>query len=965
MAVLGSATIVVRAITTGVKDDLKKTFDSVAKDAEAAGKRVGDSYNKGMRSRTKKTGGILDDVTRGLKNLQRSSKGAISDLNMIESGFINLGTVLTQVIGGVAALGSALVSLVGVLGAVAASSVAAVGALASLGAGAVAAKFALGGVGAAVSQATQANTGLGKSIKDIREELQQLAFDAEQAALSEKEAALNLEKARNNLARVQDLPPNSMARREAELQYEQAELAFRRAKDRAADLKDQTEEGISDPAAAGNDPYANLTKSQKEFAKRLVALKPILDSLKEELAKGFLPALGDGIEEVVGLLDGRLRPSLGRLGDSLGIASGNFFDQITNDRTVTLFERFVDKSGPRIESFGEIFGNLFGAFLGLLDAAAPLIDRFVGFLDDSAESLNKFFSGGSDDQKLVDFFERVGDTAADVGEIFGNLFGGLGVLIETTTGPGSGGQYLLDWFKEITAGFKNMGPDEKSELKQFFLDSAVNAQKFLQLLGDIFGIFGDIGADPRLGDTFDKLREATPFVQEIVDAFVGAGPMLAQIFVDLSAIAAGLLDEDGVSSFFTTIQEVTGRIREFVESEGFQDFIDRFAPIIATASALGFLFVKLKPIFLAASQAAFLLINPIANFFGLLTGTGARGGIAGAIGGFKDLIKQPGGFMKALKGAGIIGLIILIVSKIIQFYTQFEDFKATVDSTLEGVGEAFGGLFESLGGLFDNLFGDEGLGGLMEALDPILKFLLEIIIPAVGMVISTVIDSLAVVIDFISSIVGSIFDSIGMVIEGILDLFQGNFKEGLGKIVGGIGIFILGVIQAAVNGIISLINMAIGAIENLIRGLADNPIAGWIAERFGVDLRTVKLQKVALVDWTGQARANLNRNLNSANSVTSVPSSGLPNPSRLAEGGVVQATAGGVLAIIGEGGRNERVEPLDPQGLSERDKAIISAMAGPRQAPTINVYPSEGMDEKELAKLVSREIAFMTRRGNF
>jgi hypothetical protein len=46
----------------------------------------------------------------------------------------------------------------------------------------------------------------------------------------------------------------------------------------------------------------------------------------------------------------------------------------------------------------------------------------------------------------------------------------------------------------------------------------------------------------------------------------------------------------------------------------------------------------------------------------------------------------------------------------------------------------------------------------------------------------------------------------------------------------------------------------------------------------------------------------------------------------LAEGGTVQATPGGILAMIGEGGRNERVEPLDSRGISERDKAIIREM---------------------------------------
>jgi murein DD-endopeptidase MepM/ murein hydrolase activator NlpD len=64
----------------------------------------------------------------------------------------------------------------------------------------------------------------------------------------------------------------------------------------------------------------------------------------------------------------------------------------------------------------------------------------------------------------------------------------------------------------------------------------------------------------------------------------------------------------------------------------------------------------------------------------------------------------------------------------------------------------------------------------------------------------------------------------------------------------------------------------------------------------------------------------------------------------LAKGGVARATNGGVPAIIAEAGRDERVEPLDRDGMSKRDKAIIravSAAAGGKGSMTINVNNPE------------------------
>jgi hypothetical protein len=86
-------------------------------------------------------------------------------------------------------------------------------------------------------------------------------------------------------------------------------------------------------------------------------------------------------------------------------------------------------------------------------------------------------------------------------------------------------------------------------------------------------------------------------------------------------------------------------------------------------------------------------------------------------------------------------------------------------------------------------------------------------------------------------------------------------------------------------------------------------------------------------------------------------------PLQLAQGGIIPATVGGMLATIGEAGRPERVEPLDPSGLSKRDRAMIEMLAGPAGGINITVNPSAGMDERELAALVSRQLAFQLRKG--
>ena len=103
---------------------------------------------------------------------------------------------------------------------------------------------------------------LTKALEDGREEIQQIGFDAEDAAISEKRASITLEKARETLQRTQDLPPNSRARREAQLAFAEAELGLRRAKDKNKDLQKQQDKLAGDPKNTAG--YINALERQEE-----------------------------------------------------------------------------------------------------------------------------------------------------------------------------------------------------------------------------------------------------------------------------------------------------------------------------------------------------------------------------------------------------------------------------------------------------------------------------------------------------------------------------------------------------------------------------------------------------------------------------------------------------------------------------------------------------------------------------
>jgi len=79
------------------------------------------------------------------------------------------------------------------------------------------------------------------------------------------------------------------------------------------------------------------------------------------------------------------------------------------------------------------------------------------------------------------------------------------------------------------------------------------------------------------------------------------------------------------------------------------------------------------------------------------------------------------------------------------------------------------------------------------------------------------------------------------------------------------------------------------------------------------------------------------------------------NSIKLAKGGTVMPSQGGTLATIGEAGKPERVAPLDPNGLSQRDYAMIDYLAGGRQGGGVTEITVMLPDKTVLAKAIYRE----------
>lgn len=953
MAVIGQAEIVVRAITNNFEKELKGTLSNISKSISiGAGKRIGDGFADGFnRSQAKTTFGQLAD---GLNSLVPEAESARERFQSLMRTSYVLQGALGSIVGAVSSVVVSIGPLIGSLLAAAPAVAGLAGAFVTLRVGMMVAKAAFGGIFDAVKKGTKQNAGYTKSLKQIREEWQQLLFDAEAAAYGEEEAALNLERAFENLRRTADLPPNSAARREAELEYKKADLAFRRAKDKTQDLNEVVKDGYSafkeaqKDKSSGSDPFDGLNKAQKEFAQRLIKLTPKLDAIKLKMSEAFLTPLYNSVNvfetKLLPILDQRLPQIAGQVGQAIDQVFSNI-DFSGIDRVLAeMTEPFEAGGRSNIQLFGDLLQNVLDIFVQILDATGPLVnDILTGLVE-----LTGDWSESMKSMDLEKFFTDAGVEAGKWLGILGNVFGGFQNLIKLTTGPGSAGEYMLDWFKEASEGFKTMFSEDPDAGKKFFKDAMVNARSVLSSIGELVKQVLGVADNPNIAATFDKLAEGAPYIGKMLDAFIDAGPSFADLVVNVVRILSSLTDSEQLSGFFDTLSAAAGKLADFLELPGTQDFLAKIGPIIGVLSALGVIVDTVVfgfQIFIGYLAFAFAkannLLGPFTKLFGEKPGGGVFGNLA-----------------KTLKAGGIVGLIILVITKIVEFYNRFEDFRTMVDNVMTNVGEAFGEFFAQIGILFDNLFGGGGIGGIMTALDPVIKFLLEFFIPIAGYIVEQFVNAFTFIISVINTVVSPVMAIIKGLVEGIVLLFT-DFPKGLGKIMTSVVLIFVGIAEIITNIFVDLFNWIVGGIENMVRTIGNTPLGKAIKDLLGIDLAGTKLIRLEKVSWVKDAMANADKKLGITKGGTQTKANGTP---KLALGGTVYPSRGGTLVTVAEAGRPERIEPLDSNGLSDRDKALISQMGG-GQGISIVVNPAPGMDEKELATAVSRQLAFEMRKG--
>lgn len=897
-----------------------------------------------------------------------------------------------------------------------------------------------------------------------REKIKQLRFETEGAAISEKQARLAFERTRDALQRVQDLPPNSRARQEAELAFAEADLNLRRAIDSNATLKKEEEaatragvegsdevvgakKAIEQATQAEADSQWNAVKAYRAAAKARIAadkaaedasaggtvqqqidadisrarkqLQDALDALakagkgggadrlqkaledlspaarefvlymreiKDEFkilgdsaATGFFPILTKSVELVRGRL-GDLAPMFEETGKAAGNASLSIAEAFTEAQTFENIQKIFKNNNTLVEIFGRTIGNLVRAFSALLVAAGPLTEKFARFIEtmtgDWAKKLNDDIDGQTEK------FNRAGDIAADLGTMLRQVGGVFLDLGKVLMAPGGAGESLLKFFTEGSIGVREFlkagGADGDGSLVTQFRKASDNGLFILKILKDILKIFVELGSTDNFTTFLGSLERSVATFGTIGTTIDEAIPAFGVFLEQFSIILFHLTESGGIHVFFTILATALREVNEILQNETVKNVFLFLAKVKGAFMAFGSIITVTKFIGKAFFGKLLLFMGKFGTFFG--TWTAKLGVMMMKMGGrwesigkilfkfgmnVRKFVARP--FTMLFKGlkflikplAVLIGwpaaLIIAIIALGLVIY-KFRD--QILEFVQKGV-ESFMDFKDRVIGFFQEL-PEKIMDALMNLRDKILYVLGLILfaIPSLIIILYRLIrDNWDNIINWFKALPGRILDAIKGLSTRVVDFMKRN--NPIKKLFDFVKENWPAIKQWFPNRIDDIVNFFKNMpdrIRTATRGLWDG-----LKDAFRTAINFI-IDKWN--DFKLELRIPDNVLTRAANIVGFGFTVETPNIPRLARGGVVMPRSGGTLGIIGEAGRPERIEPLDPSGLSQRDRAMITMLAQQSgMGATIHVHPSPGMNERELANLVSRRLAYDMRTG--
>ncbi|WP_053019197.1 phage tail protein [Staphylococcus haemolyticus] len=486
------------------------------------------------------------------------------------------------------------------------------------------------------------------------------------------------------------------------------------------------------------DGTLQATAETRRYQASLDQVKSTWESIIKQNQAQIFNTLANGLNTVNVALS-RMKPFLAGVSKGMEQASKSVLKWAENSQTASKFFNMMNTTG--VKTFNTLLsaaGRFGDGLVNVFTQLGPLFLWVAQGLDSLGKKFQNWANSVAGQNAIKAFIEYTKTNLPKIGQIFGNVFAGIGNLMVAFAQNSAG---IFDWLVKMTGKFREWSEQVgKSEgFKQFVKYVQQNGPVIMQLIGNIVRALVAFGT---------AMAPIASVILRVVTAFTG---FIAKLFETHPAVAKMV----GIGMILAGIMWAL------------------LAPIIAVSTFIssGFVAALIQAVghigrFLGAGRILQGILNILRGAFSLLVSPIANIG---------RLLPLLGTAFSALTGpVGIvIGVILALVGVIVYLWKTNEDFRNMIINAWNGIVSAISGAVNSIINWFTQLWAS--IQQTLQPIMPLLQQLGQLFMEVLG---GLVMGAIQLVIGAFQSLwlaVSVIFTAIGGIISAAVQLIVGLF----------------------------------------------------------------------------------------------------------------------------------------------------------------------------------------------
>lgn len=465
------------------------------------------------------------------------------------------------------------------------------------------------------------------------------------------------------------------------------------------------------------DGTLQVTKETQAYQSALNGVKSTWQDIIKQNQAQIFNTLANGLNTIKTALIA-LKPFISGVAQSMEQASQKVLKWAQNSQTAQKFFNIMNTTGVKtFDALLSAAGRFGDGLVNVFTQLAPLFLWVANGLDSLGQKFQNWANSVAGQNAIQAFIEYTKTNLPKLGQIFGNVFSGIGNLMIAF---GQNSSNIFDWLVKLTSQFRAWSEQvgQSQGFKDFISYVQENGPTIMQLIGNIVKALVAFGT------------AMAPIASKLLDFITNLAGFIAKLFETHPAVAQ-----------IIGVMGILGGV-----------FWALMAPIAAVSSVLSNVF-------------GMTLLNVVKRILDLTRITGLVSKAFGLLAGAFTSISWPILAVVAVIGA-FIGILVYL-------WKTNENFRKTITEAWNGIKTAVSGAIQGVVDWLTQLWGK--IQSTLQPIMPILQMLGQIFMQVLSVLVIGIITNVMNIIQGLWTLITIAFQAIGTVISVAVQIIVGLF----------------------------------------------------------------------------------------------------------------------------------------------------------------------------------------------